>query len=974
MISANAPVRAPMLIGRDPELAAIGRAIEGARTGRGRAVFILGESGIGKSRLASTVASRARADGMRLLRGRGSALGAAIPFRSLTEALLSLLRDGDPVDVAELGPYGPVLARLIPDWGRPSADQDAQSLVILAEAVLRLTGLAGRERGCVVSLDDLHDADAETLAVVEYLVDNLDRQPTVLIGTLRPNPGPALDLARAAAQRGTGLLIELERLDRDGLRQLAAACLETAPETVPSAVVDLLWAGSAGNPLLIEELLAGMLDGAVLTPGPQGWRMTDHPAGTVPATLIRCMARRIDPLGATARDLLSIAAVLGRRFPLALLRRATGLAEPDLLGHLWGEPVAHLVAPDEQVGWYAFRHPLVLEALLSLLSPTERADLARRAADAVESAHPGLPGEWCQLAATLRWDAGEPTGAGALFAEAGRRALAQGAAVSAVTLLDRAHELLADSAAGTRAGVLESLLYALAEAGLIERALACANLLDELGGGLDPRRRAHLHTRLAWAAAVTGRGTDGQAQVELARALLGPDAAPPDTAPVDVVAAHLALDLPGPDQLRTAEELARRAASVAEAVPLPVVACQAWQLLGALTRPRDPDEATACLERARSIAVRHDLTIWEIHALVRLGNDDALRDGSLDRLEQARSSASRAGAVIARYQAEASLALQAILRGDFDTATGLIDQILAATTRLKLIETTQYVLLLRAVQAAHRGRRREMGEALAEFRRWGGDQAQHAPRVHGLAGTFCALLEEDRPRAVAESTRALRAEQSNPTIFHLAGRYGLDLLLRALSGEADWAAYREVIDNPASRLRWDRQFATFARAVLAGRAGRAEEATAAVAQALQLGEPFPTGRYLGLRLVSEAALADGWGSPVEWLRTVEDHFHTRGVAAVAGACRALLRRAGVAAVQRRAGVADIPHQLRTAGVTAREYEVLRLLAGRLSNREIADRLHLSPRTVEKHVASLMAKTRQPDRIALGTLVPTGTPA
>src|SRR5690606_36083987 len=133
-----------------------------------------------------------------------------------------------------------------------------------------------------------------------------------------------------------------------------------------------------------------------------------------------------------------------------------------------------------------------------------------------------LPGEWCQLAASLRWDAGEPEAAGPLFAEAGRRALAQGAASSAVTLLDRAHALLADADPGTRAEILESLLYALAEAGLIERALASTKLLDELGG-LDPRRRAHLHTKLAWAAAVTGRLTDGQAQVEIARALLGPD-------------------------------------------------------------------------------------------------------------------------------------------------------------------------------------------------------------------------------------------------------------------------------------------------------------------------------------------------------------------------------------------------------------------------------------------------------------------
>jgi DNA-binding NarL/FixJ family response regulator len=81
----------------------------------------------------------------------------------------------------------------------------------------------------------------------------------------------------------------------------------------------------------------------------------------------------------------------------------------------------------------------------------------------------------------------------------------------------------------------------------------------------------------------------------------------------------------------------------------------------------------------------------------------------------------------------------------------------------------------------------------------------------------------------------------------------------------------------------------------------------------------------------------------------------------------MMRRVGLTVAQRRAGADGIPLALRSTGVTVREYEILRLLAQRLSNREIATRLHLSPRTVEKHVASLMAKTGQPDRIELGKL-------
>jgi DNA-binding CsgD family transcriptional regulator len=290
--------------------------------------------------------------------------------------------------------------------------------------------------------------------------------------------------------------------------------------------------------------------------------------------------------------------------------------------------------------------------------------------------------------------------------------------------------------------------------------------------------------------------------------------------------------------------------------------------------------------------------------------------------------------------------------------------------RLRLLETTQYALLLRAVLAAHRARRRDMDAAFAELRRWEGDQAQHTPRAHGLARAWCALLEENRPRAQRELARALAAEQASSTIFQLTGRYGLHLLLRVMEGEADLAEYNSVTANPASQLRWDRQFALFARAVLAGRAGKPGSAERYVEAALELAAPYPTARHIGLRLVAEAAIADGWGRPAEWLGAAEEYFHSRDVPAVAAACRSLLRHTGAGVAQRRRGTEGIPARLRALKVTVREYETLCLLVDRLSNREIAARLHLSPRTVEKHVTSLLIKTGQPDRIALADFATT----
>jgi DNA-binding CsgD family transcriptional regulator len=114
-------------------------------------------------------------------------------------------------------------------------------------------------------------------------------------------------------------------------------------------------------------------------------------------------------------------------------------------------------------------------------------------------------------------------------------------------------------------------------------------------------------------------------------------------------------------------------------------------------------------------------------------------------------------------------------------------------------------------------------------------------------------------------------------------------------------------------------------------------------------------RHLGRRHLAEAALADGWGDTVGWLRETLAYFEQHGDDPLASACRSLLRRAGAPVPRHRAGDDQIPGELRARGVTGREVEVLRQLGEGRSNREIGERLYLSPRTVERHVANLTAK-------------------
>ncbi|MGY0232274.1 AAA family ATPase [Longispora urticae] len=960
----------PVVVGRAEELELLDGALSAARGGRGGAVFLVADAGIGKSRLARECEARATAAGMTVLRGRATPAGATVPFRPLTEALFSLARaDGVP-DAPELAAYRPTLGRLIPEWRDGPVTDTGDSLVVLAEAVLRLLAVVGRDRGAVLCLGDLHDGDTETLDIVEYLMDNLSHQPVLVLASLRSTPSAALTLARSGAQRRVARLVELEPLTGGQVHEMAAGCLGVPVGEVPPPVVDRLTRAADGNPFVVEELLSGMIGAGALLRSDGAWTVVGDLRVDVPSTVVASVTDRARRLGPDWHRALEVAAVIGRRFPLGALGLASGLPQAELHALVRAGVQARLLVPSRTgPDWYAFRHALTAEALASTLLPAERATIAASAADALESVSPDLTGELCQLVATLRLVAGDGPGAGLRYAQAGRRALADGAAGSAVRLLDRAMDLVPEAGhANERADVLSSLLYALAEAGDVDRAL---RLGAELAGGalLGPARRAALHTRLAWVCVVGGQWGEAADQVAAARALLGPDAGPEELAPVDVVEAHLLTfgDMPGEDRAARAEDLALRVVRTAEAAPLPAVACQARQVLALLARRRTFDDADVHLRSMFGTADEHGLSIWRLRAQIRLATNELMRTGQADQVRQARRAALDLGAVTAGYQADATLAMQHVLYGEFEDAERLATELFGATSRMRQEGESQFALVIRIAAAAHQGQRDGLRKALAEFRRHGGEQSFHLPIVFGHRA-ICALLGEDRPGAEAEMARIREWERCNPTIYYQSGRYGLGLLLEILAGRAGREGYADVAAAPAAKLRWNHQFVLAAHAVLLGRERRPQEAAEALAEAVRAAAPFPMARHLVLRLVAEAALADGWGDPVAWLRAAEEHFHTADVAAVAGACRALLRKAGVRVMQRRTGRDAIPAEWADRGVTVREYEVLTLLGERRANPEIARLLFISPRTVEKHVASLMDKLDSADRTALSALV------
>ncbi len=938
-------VLCPVLVGRDEEARHLQAALAAAEAGRGGTALVTGEAGIGKSRLVREIVRTAAARELLVLTGRAVAGGVPAPFRPFAEALVSAGRTGRLPDNVELDPFRPALGRLVPEWRQPPAAAGDESLVFLGEAVLRLLRAASPDAGCLLVLEDLHWADRETLALLEYLADNLSAERVLCVGTLRDEEGGgAAGLASALEARGSAAVLPLARLDPVAIARMAAACVGAAH--LPDAVQSFVAEQAEGIPFLVEEVLAGLIGEGVLTERDGSWHAADLVTAAVPATFADAVRRRLDAVDTDSRHVIGAAAVLGRRFDWALLSPVTGMADAAVVAGLRRGVSLQLFAADRES--FRFRHALTHEAVLAGLLPPERALLAGRALAAVEAAHPGLPGAWCMLAAELAERAGNTARAGALLLEAGRRDLAVGALASAEQTLTRARSVIGPDDAVLRTPVNEALTEVFAMSGQVNRAIEIGKtLLARLGPGAPSARAANLHLGIARAAIAGAWWAEAAASIEVARGSPGADAAQ-----VDACAAQVAI---GRGRLAEADRLARAALRAAESGGLPEVACEALEVIGRVARQRDLAEAERAFTRAAALATAHGLQLWHLRALHELGTIDQLRTESVDRLEQARELAVAQGA----------LALTATL--DLQIAAGLNKQFRAGealaaarrsaeASRRFHLAALPMALIFQATAHAIRGEHDAMEGRIADAVALAPDDQDVLGCAWGHCRATFSLLAEDLGAAHTQMATGAALMLSSPATI-APPFLGLWPLLGALlDRDADDAAAR-VRSAHSTRHLVVAALLGYGDAVMAGRRGRHADADEAFAAAdAQMGPLVAWYRHYARRLAAEAALADGWGEPAPWLREAAVYFAARGDDRVAAACRGLLRRAGAPVPRRRPGDGELPGQLRALGVTEREADVLRLAAQGLGNREIAERMFLSPRTVEKHVASLLAKT------------------
>lgn len=958
----------PEFIGRDTELARLTAALSAADGCEPQAVLIGGEAGVGKTRLTEEFMAAARAAGAVTAIGGCVEIGAeGLPFAPVSTALRHLYRTlGTELTSAVAGQEAE-LARLLPELGDSGAghrDQhDEEGRVRLFELTARLLERLGADRTLVVVVEDLHWADRSTRELLAYLFRSVQRARLLIAATYRSDDihrrHPLRPFLAETDRLRTVERIELSRFSRDEVgRQLTAILAETPGE----AVVDDVFARSDGNPFFVEEL-ACSIRGDCLS--------------GISDSLRDLLLVRVEQLTESAQRVAKFVAEGGNAVEYRLLDAITGLSEDDLLDALRTAVGANILLPSDDGDGYRFRHSLVREAVGDDLLPGERSRINRRYAEAIE-ADPSLvrAGERAARLASFWYAAHDPAKALPAVLRAAVEARDRRAYAEQYRLLERALELWDTAPAEVREALrladfveaYASLVHAeytsaartgdperpihfldlLAEitvaarlGGERERAYTMAKRalrLIELDGAQDPLRAAWFWSQRSRLIEDLGRGDGweelGRAQ-ELVRGL------PSSAAHAEVLAqtaGWIMIHNPSAAGITAAEqavEFARRAGTrdteFQARITLGVLQADCGDVEGGIAEMEDVLAQVVKLSLPSLIARAHGnlasvlegagrsvdalrvaragqtLADSQISGLTRswLLLDEGESLLSLGRLDEAAACLTEANRLVPSAYLKAGgellFGFLALITGDIDAAAG---HLAAAADGLRSDSQPQHqlpLMLLGMRVALAQGRTADAGAELARA------------ITHGFplgSSRFAWPIMVTGARIDPEAVRSAAAQLARPTSLSRAYAALLDAELGGVD-TALWAAAEDAFAAEERPLELARVRLCRAEALLAeGGAGARDEA----------------GRLLGL--------ADATAT---------------GIGAVPLAGR-------VAELAQRARLRTAPEDpVRTLGLTARERDVLRLVADGRTNRQIAEELFISPKTASVHVSNILAK-------------------
>jgi DNA-binding CsgD family transcriptional regulator len=960
---------AEQLVGRAEELGGLDNALAELAQGRSAAIELVGEPGIGKTRLLAELARRAVKRGQLVLSGRAAELERDLPFWVFVDALDEYVEGLEPRRLDFLdGNVRAELAHVLPSLSAHAAGNEAplqHERYRTHRAMRELLGLLAQTKPLVLVLDDLHWADSGSVELVGALLRRPPTAPVLMALAVRPRQVPdRLSTALERAYReGTLARLELGALTRSEAGELLGEAVESASATA-------LYEESGGNPFYLEQLARS--PGPALQPGPAASELSLG-ALDVPPMVAAALTEELALLSDGARRVLEGAAVAGDPFEPELAAAAAAVPEASAVEALDELLALDLVRHTDVPRRFRFRHPLVRRAVYEAAPSGWRLGAHERSAEALAARGASAPARAHHVERCARQG---DVAAVAVLREAGEQ-VAPRAPATAARWFAGALRLLPPSArTNERVGLLLARAGALTTTG--QFADSHAALLEGLA--IVPEDSVALCARLTAACAEVEHllGQQEQAHARLATALKSL----PERVSTESVALMIDLSMNRfySAEYQSMQDWAGQAVSAARLLADPPLTAAAVALL-ALGDAMNGATEQAHADRSEAAALVESLSDEEL--ALRLDGAAWLAGAELymDRFAEAAAHAERALAVSrATGQGELFLVLSQILgrawfvRGRLAEATELLDGAIDAARLLGNTHALAWNLFNRSVVALAVG---DVEIALATAR-----ESVELSReldegfVSAWAATRLAavLLETGRP---ADAVELLLSSAGGEEITLIPGgwrAYCLELLTRcwlALDrrGEAERAAACAEARAAAVPLPLVGAWADRAAAAVALHAGdpalAVDRALASAAAADQAGAPIEAAlsRTLAGRALAQAGKRD---RAIAELERALLELNQCGALRYRNEAERELRKLGHSIHRRtRPGKTN---GIGVASLTERELEIARLVVDRKTNAEMAAALFLSPKTIETHMRNIFRKLNVFSRVEVARAV------
>ncbi|MGD9101771.1 MAG: tetratricopeptide repeat protein, partial [Anaerolineae bacterium] len=531
------------LVGRDEELDRLADWLHAAWSGAGPVVLVEGEAGVGKTRLLRELAGLAHQQKGRRLHG-ACYEEERLPYGPFAEALSSVVGDNDARFAPLLKGLRAELARLVPTLVPPSkkipALEPEQARLRLFDAVTRFLTRLSQRRPIILILDDLQWADEGTLELLHYLVRNSQEAAIFVCGTARQGElhaeHPLVALLRAMNRRGLVERLPLKRLSFEAVVGMVPAMLPGGPP--PTLLAERLYREAEGNPFFMEEILRAWVEEERLVCESGHWNLFVGADSRMPDGVADVVARRLGRVSGTEREVLGLAAVLGREFNFdVLLRMAPDPDEGALLDAIENLLRTRLLeeVDHSREDRYRFTHNKVQEVVYGQAAASRRRlrQLHRSAGEALEQVYAGRIERVVDALARHFFQAGEQRGVdyGLQAGDAARAVYANREALDyygqALTL---AQDLREQEKNGALPGQITALHSGMAQVhflvGAYEAASQCYQAaLEQLPQAKlapDERRQktSAIHRRLSDVYEAQGRYEEAMAELHAAEAAL----------------------------------------------------------------------------------------------------------------------------------------------------------------------------------------------------------------------------------------------------------------------------------------------------------------------------------------------------------------------------------------------------------------------------------------------------------------------